>query len=1115
MRIALLGPLSARRGDGTAAEIGGPRVRALTALLALQAGHTVPATRLIDAVWGEQPPTNTANALQTLVKRLRAACGPDVVLTRPGGYSLAVAADAVDAHRFTARVAQACRLAADGSEQGAGDAAELLAQALQEWSGPAALPELRDFPVVGAAAVDLDEARLGAVEMLADCRLRLGRAAASIGSLITEVAAHPLRESLTARLVAALAAAGRRSEALTVFQRARELLAAELGVGPSGELAAAYTEVLRQEQPLALATRSAPTNLPRSCSSFIGRDAETGAVSTLLEDTQLVTLTGAGGTGKTRLAVAASARLTGGFPDGVWLVELAAVTDPARVGSTVLAALGIREDGPGRPGRPGRHCEQDRHGAKDPHGESSATAGPRAVAEVLADRRLLLVVDNCEHLLSAIAPVVQEIVVRCPGVKVLATSREPLDLPGEHVTPVPALSLPRVGADPRQAMESAAVRLFLDRAALARPGFQLDAANCAAVCAVCRELDGIPLALELAATRMRSMSPADLAAGLTDRFGRFGLLAAGRPAADPRHRSLRAVVAWSWDLLTEAERDLARGLAVFAGGTDTEAVAGVFGRPAVATLAALVDKSFVQWDGSRYRMLETIRAYAAEDADAVGVLTAAGRRHAEYFTSLAEQAEPELRGAGQPRWASRLTAEHDNMAAALDWALANGQTRIALRLFGSLSWYLVLRGHRSELTAWRRRVLALVPAGPPPDLTSAYLACAYAADLQDHLDPERWSRMAQDGPGFPLLYEQALSEERTPHPQFALATAVHASNGCVRELAALVTAADPWLSGIALLLRGGAQYNDGRYAGATTDLTAAVAVLRRVNDRVTLIRALLTLATVIVRTDSTAAAAELLREADELITDWAAPEEAVNAFAWIAHLHYWDADLGAAEASLERARNRRPADMTDATSVTLSVVEADVLRARGDRLGALARYAEVIRVLDEGLPPDDPIGVYPAATLRLAPARSTTTSASPPAANTVALWCRLTYSFALIEDDDPAGARHQLTALLDLLRTAGHLPLLLGAAVAVAALAHAGGDPETAAVLVGAAASLHRERPGGGPNTARLLAATREALGDEAFTRATARGARLDAESLLDRLVEQVQGTSTMAASAG
>ncbi|MEY9856178.1 hypothetical protein ABH935_001782 [Catenulispora sp. GAS73] len=344
-------------------------------------------------------------------------------------------------------------------------AAATLVQALREWTGPA-LADLTGFPQLATAATALETARLEAVELLADCRLAVGRAEESIADLAAGVAAHPLREPLTARLMTALAAAGRRSEALTAYQDIRRLLADELGVYPSPELADVHTGLLRQDDAHADGRASEPrgplTNLPRTLTSFVGRDTEVGTISRLLEDSALVTLTGPGGTGKTRLALETAARLSGGHPDGVWLVELGAVAGPARLGGAVLGALAplgaLGIPGGGRSGA---------DGADDTEGDSAA-----AVAQALADRRALLVIDNCEHLIDAVAALVHTILERCPGIRILATSREPLDVPGERLLPVRPLppAPAEADADPRRALGSAAVCLFADRAAQSRPG---------------------------------------------------------------------------------------------------------------------------------------------------------------------------------------------------------------------------------------------------------------------------------------------------------------------------------------------------------------------------------------------------------------------------------------------------------------------------------------------------------------------------------------------------------------------------------------------------------------------------------------------------------------------
>jgi predicted ATPase/DNA-binding SARP family transcriptional activator len=1106
MRIAVLGPVTASTDDGTPLAVGGPRVRALLALLALEAGSPVPVPRLMDVIWGRDRPADVTNALHTLVKRLRQACGRDTVAARSGGYVLAVAPGDVDAHRFAALTAHARQQAADNLLD---EAVRTLDLALAQWSGPA-LADLAGQGALAAVAHRLDEARLGAVELLADCRHALGRDAESVADLTAHAATDPLRESLIARLMVALTAAGRRSQALALYQNTRETLAEELGIDPGEELATTYLDILREESPALAQAKSALPEaapqpgprapLPRALTSFVGRERELDAISTLVPYTPLLTLTGPGGSGKTRLAVEAATALAARFPDGVRLVELAGVTDSALVDGAALAALDIRDD----------NREPD---------------DTRTVAEVIADalvrKRMLLILDNCEHVLAGVAQLVETLLRLCPDGRILATSREPLDVPGERLLPVPALALAPFDADLEQTAQSSAVRLFTDRAAAVRPGFVLDTGNCAAVSAICHELDGLPLALELAATRMRALTPADLAAGLADRFG---LLAAGPRTAAPRHRSLRAVVEWSWDLLTDGERDLARRLSVFAGGLTAETAREVYGPGAVATLASLVDKSFVHWDGARYRMLETIRAFAGEDLAASGGLAEAALRQATFVAGLVEKAEPALRTAGQPQWIARLAAEHDNCVTALDWAVRTGEAALALRVFGSMSWYLLLRGLRVELSTWRDRVLSLVPDGPPPGLASAYLAAAHAADLQDYLDPERWDGLSAPAGRFAEMYRRAVQEARKPHPMFTIVMALYdpgsAGQRASEQLSGLVGSSDPWLSANALLLRGGARINEGDYALAETDLTKAVDGFRAVGDTHRLIRALLTLAIVQMRGSGPGSPDSLLDEAVALIERWSEGSEAVATLAWAAHLRYWGGDLDGADAVLAMARARLGPGLPAAVGITVWVTEADVLRERGDVAGALARYAAVFGAPDDadtarpdraGGPADSAtatVGAYPAATHRLAPHPVTDTAGeeTPTGASASAgeIWGRAGYAMALLHSETGEGsqveaAREQLAFAVTALRAAWHVPLLAATAVAAADLALALGEPETAATMLGAVATLFAERTGG-PHSTRVRKQALGVLGPEAFAEVADVGAKLGAQGLYELL---------------
>ncbi|MBA9003144.1 BTAD domain-containing putative transcriptional regulator [Thermomonospora cellulosilytica] len=698
MRFGVLGPLGVWTTDGRPVDVPGATVRALLADLLVHAGRPVSADRLAEDLWEGAPPGNPSGALHTKIWQLRRALeraepgGRELVASRPPGYLLRVNADAVDAGRFTA-LADRARQTADPRERAA-----LLADALALWRG-AAYADFADRGFARAEITRLEERRLTVLEEWAEARLETGDHAALADELGALVAEHPLRERLHAAYMLALHRAGRRSRALEVYRELRERLRDELGLDPGREVAAVHEAVLREDTTPRPPPAPRRAGLPAPLTDLIGREDALERVDALLARGRLVTLTGPGGVGKTRLAVEVARRQGEAFPDGVHLVELGtlgASADRAALEEAVATVLGLR-DAPGRtrPGGP----------------------GDRLVGALRA-RRSLLVLDNCEHVADTAAELAEFLLQYAPDLRILVTSQVPLGIPGEQVEVVAPLRVPAPDADPAAVAGSAAARLFTARAAAAAPGFALDAGNAAAVAAICRRLDGIPLALELAATRVRAMGVHELAHRLDDRFR---LLDSGRRAAPPRQRTLRAMIDWSWEPLGDAERAVLRRLAVHADGCTLHAAERTCAGAPVAAgqvpglLARLVDRSLVAVtdgaDGPRYRLLETVAAYCTERLREAGELDRATARHLRHYTALAEEAEPQLRGHGQRRWLAVLDAETANLRAALDGAVRDGAADSALRLVNALAWYWILRGRLREAARSLDRALAL--DGPP------------------------------------------------------------------------------------------------------------------------------------------------------------------------------------------------------------------------------------------------------------------------------------------------------------------------------------------------------------------------------------------------------------------
>jgi predicted ATPase/DNA-binding SARP family transcriptional activator len=701
VQVAILGPLEVRDGSGAPLEVAGGRLRALLIRLVLDAGRPVPAPVLIDAVWGDEPPAEAANALQTLVSRLRRALGRAALITQgPGGYRLGIEDGDVDAPRFEARVAEGTAALRDGDPQ---RAARILRDALAMWRGPA-LADAGSF--AEAYAAKLDDQRLMATIERIDADLALGNAGDVVGELDALAGEHPLHERLAGLQMRALATAGRQAEALGVYERVRARLADELGVDPSPELQATHVDLLRGRfAPTAPEhrDRGRRTNLRAQLTSFVGRDDDVAGIGKSLELNRLVTLVGPGGAGKTRLASEAAARIVDTAADGVWLVELASLTDPGDLPQTILGSLGIRE----------AHL-------LDHRAQLTARDATTRLRDMLADKQTLLILDNCEHLLDGCARLADDLLARCPALRILTTSREPLGITGEVLLAVSPLGQPAPGVAPADAMSFPSVRLFADRAAAARPGFEIDEQTAPAAVQIVRRLDGLPLAIELAAARLRTLPLTEIAERLSDRFR---LLTGGSRTALPRHRTLQAVVDWSWDLLTAHERLLAERLAVFPAGATRASASAVCADGDVPEadvpdlLASLVDKSLLTpvADGTRLRMLETIREYGTERLAERTELERARARHAEYFAGLLRAAQPHLISADQLPWFELLAAERDNILAAQRYCCDCGDADGALEIGVSLAGFAMLRGAHADVPMLLDDALA-VPGGDDVDL---------------------------------------------------------------------------------------------------------------------------------------------------------------------------------------------------------------------------------------------------------------------------------------------------------------------------------------------------------------------------------------------------------------
>lgn len=1065
MQVGILGPLEVRADGGRLIDVAGPRLRALLIRLVLDAGRPVGVANLVDAVWGERPPADETNALQTLVSRLRRTLGDaDSVKQSPAGYRLVLDRDDVDAYRFE-------RAAADGSAAlRAGDAmtaSRLLAEAIALWRGPA-LMDVGEFAEV--SVMRLHDLRLAVLLDRIDADLTLGRAGSVAAELDALASEHPLHERLAALLMTALAGTGRQADALQAYERVRARLADGLGVDPSAELQAVHLAVLRGELGSAAGEQpSAPrSNLRAQLTSFVGREDEVARIGKSLEANRLVTIVGPGGAGKTRLASEAAARIEDGAPDGIWLVELASVTDVADLPQTVLGSLGLRE----------AHL-------LDRRAQLSSRDATSRLLESLADKSALLILDNCEHLVEGSARLTDNLLAQCPKLRVLTTSREPLGIFGETLLVLSPLGQPPPDARPAEAIEYPAVRLFADRAAAVSPDFTIEDTTVATVIDIVRRLDGLPLAIELAAARLRSLPLGEIAERLSDRFR---LLTGGSRTALPRHRTLRAVVEWSWDLLTPAERTLIERLAVFPAGATTASAIAVCADDSLAAddvadlLASLVDKSLLQRvaGGARLRMLETIREYGLERLAERDELRALRAGHADYFAALLREAEPHLLSSDQIPWFDLLTAERDNIMAAMRFRCDCGEADGALEIAISIGGFAMLLGNNAEIPIWLGEALA-VPGGTDQELRWAGEALAAMGSAMTTTVSAGTIDESQDRLKGVVAHLDDVDTAR--HPLIGLlrpAVAFFAddTDRAARYIAEALDSENDWVAAAVLMLRGALGENEGDVEAMRADTAAALSEFRRLGERwgmASTLRAMAQLHTLDGDLDAASAAYD---EALRLMAEMNSRDDESLMRVRLADLCIRRGDVEGARAQIRLAQANNDATGSAIEAVFTLCMLAEVEWHSGDLDQARRLHAQAMQRM-AAIPVAHPIQGH---------GRSMV----------LAIATRLATAEGDLHTAGERGREAYATAI-----GTKDLPIVAMVGVALAGLAERSGNCVRAAELLGAAAALRGAEDRTASDVRRLFQTLPSELGAGAFGTAYERGRALGRDSALALLDPQ------------
>jgi predicted ATPase len=1040
VRVAILGPLEVHDDDGAAIAVAGARLRGLIARLALAGGQPVSTGALAEAVWDCAPPADVANALQTLVSRARRALGDaGAVEQSAAGYRLAVGPDDVDALRFE-------RLVAEGAVAGA----------LALWRGPA-LADAGDFAAPFARR--LEELRLEATVTFLTRELDAGRAAARAGELEALVAEHPLHEKLTGLLMRALAATGRQANALAAYDALRARLADELGIDPGPQLGAVHLEVLRGE--IAAAPPSADrarTNLRAQLTSFVGRRDDVLRLRKILESYRLVTLVGPGGAGKTRLAaeVAAGVRddAAGDEPDGIWMAELASVTDAADVPQAVLGAIGLRES------------------RLLPDGSQRITSrdARTRLLEGLADARALLVLDNCEHLIDACAHLADALLAHSPRLRIVATSREPLGITGESLFVVPPLD------------EDPAAALFADRAAAVSPDFTLGDETRPLVTDIVRRLDGLPLAIELAAARLRTLPLTEVSRRLTDRFR---LLTGGSRTALPRHRTLRAVVEWSWELLTPAERLLAERFSVFPAGAAPASVAAVCTGGELAAgeadelLSSLVDKSLLQplADGTRVRMLETIREYGAEKLAGRGEVGELRRRHAAHYSALMSEAAPRLLTRDQLSWLTPLRSDRDNILAALRYWCDADEAGNALSLAVSLAVMAMVLGNDSDMAEWAGEALAA-----PGEVDTGLRTVAEAVHVvTSFMDPTAMGTgEGEAAVAYPGLTERLDALDIETYPVAGMLRPVYAMfvKDDERMRAYLDQARDSrdeWLVAAAWMMTASYAENNGNLDEMRIAAAEAVGRFRVLGERWGLSTALRTIGNIGMLDGDLDSAAAAYAEADRLLTELGSRED-------LSQVQLRLAEIAARRGDLARARELSAAARSAAESEGSPI-------DRGIAAAWWAAFEVGCGDIDAARP------LQAAAERHLA-----RFGPSHPVREHLEAMVAATGARIAIADGDVRAAREQAVRSYGAAAAAQDMPLLALASGTTAELALALGQPERAAELLGARTVVRGGDDPTDPTALKLAPLLRAALGTDRYEACYASGSGLSKPAAIERL---------------